>query len=207
MTQVVVHDWLPGTGKDGDFIVYQGILDGVVVYVGMGSEDRHLHLNSGVSHLYEANRAHFSGQDIVVEVIQSGLTKEKALQLEKSLIKEKQPGWNSTYTEVARIKRSMNRSLSKYSSIENKSTNLKILLLSLGKVDAEYSFILENKIFMSSVGFSLALWASNFKSAKTPHKFVDSIQKIRSGVYRVTFNKYFIDNMEVTLSCLRLSNG
>lgn len=219
MTKVTVYDQLPGTGKstrmidkinnsdkDRRFIVYEGSLDGVVVYVGMGSEDRHLHLNSGVSHLYDANKAHFKGKKILVQIVKAGLSKEAALQLERHLIEEKQPVWNSTYTEATRIKKLMTKVLSKYKEVENKSTNLHILILALGNIQQDCSFMLETKIFNSATGLNLAGWVANYRNAKGPHKFVEKVDKIKSGVYKLTLNKKFINKLDTYIQDLRLVN-
>jgi hypothetical protein len=54
--------------KDGSYEVYIGRIDGVIKYIGSGRKGRHKHLNSGVSNVYEANKAHFSGGKMVVDV-------------------------------------------------------------------------------------------------------------------------------------------
>lgn len=219
MTKVIVYDEPPGTGKstrmidkinnsdkNRRFIVYEGSLDGAVVYVGMGSEDRHLHLNSGVSHLYEANKAHFKGKNMLVEIVEAGLSKEAALQLERRLIEEKQPAWNSTYTEAIRIKRVMTKVLSKYKEVENKSTHLHLLLLALGNVQHDYSFILDTKMFNSVTGLNLAGWVANYRNAKGTHKFVEKVDKIKSGVYKLTLSSKFISQLDTHIQDLRLIN-
>ena len=61
-----------------DHIVYAAFdSKGNCLYVGEGKPDRYKHITSGVSHVYEANKWHFSGKHISVSVIYSGLTKEK----------------------------------------------------------------------------------------------------------------------------------
>lgn len=59
-----------------NYLVYAGYYQGDCVYVGEGVEGRELHLNSGVSHIYEANRLHFKGESVDVKVIYSSVTKD-----------------------------------------------------------------------------------------------------------------------------------
>lgn len=77
-------------------IVYVGYLDGTCVYVGEGKPNRYKHLNSGVSHVYEANAAHHRGKYIDTKVVHSGLTKQESLGVEGKLIIELKPLWNKT---------------------------------------------------------------------------------------------------------------
>lgn len=76
------------------YYVYVGRVEGAIVYVGKGLYDRDSHLNSGCSHVYEANRLHFSGGSIDVERVITGLTEEDALEFESLLISETLPQWN-----------------------------------------------------------------------------------------------------------------
>lgn len=78
----------------GNNIVYAGYYDDTCVYVGEGKPDRYLHLNSGVSHVYEANYYHHTGKYIEVRVLAKDLSKEEALALESNLILELRPLWN-----------------------------------------------------------------------------------------------------------------
>jgi hypothetical protein len=75
-------------------IVYAGWLDGTCVYVGEGKPKRYMHLNSGVSHVYEANAIHFKGREIVIKILHQGLSKEESLKLEADYIEEFIPAWN-----------------------------------------------------------------------------------------------------------------
>lgn len=192
--------------KVKEFYVYKGSIDGVVMYVGMGSLDRLEHLNSGVSHVYEANKAHFKGLSIDACKVQEGLTRTEALAFERQLIEAEQPQWNLTYTDVVKIKRSMQRTLIKYQDLENKSTNLNLLFLALGKVQSDYSFDLNAPDFTSCTGLSLAGWVANFRNAKNKHKFIDDVQKVKSGVYNLRLNKTFIDKLDTHIHDVRLVN-
>jgi hypothetical protein len=63
---------------------------GDVVYVGEGRKGRHLHVNSGVSHVYTLNKGHFAGVtwDVSVELCES---KKLASVLENKFIEEFDP--------------------------------------------------------------------------------------------------------------------
>ena len=52
--------------QDRDYYVYTGYSDGELVYIGRGSGNRKLHLNSGVSHVHKANKLHFLGKQIEI---------------------------------------------------------------------------------------------------------------------------------------------
>lgn len=75
-------------------IVYAGFDGEICVYVGEGQKDRCLHLNSGASHVYEANFHHFSGRTLDVRILETGLTKEQSLKLEQEYITKLDPCWN-----------------------------------------------------------------------------------------------------------------
>lgn len=75
-------------------IVYAGYYKDVCMYVGEGKPDRYLHLNSGVSHVYEANYYHHTGKVVEVEVLLEGLTKDEAKREEQLLINTLMPIWN-----------------------------------------------------------------------------------------------------------------
>ena len=80
------------------FCVYTGAVDGKVVYVGMGSLERPEHLNSGVSHLYQANRHHFNGGSVDITILKTFPCKNSALEYEKGVIAESEPSWNTAGT-------------------------------------------------------------------------------------------------------------
>ena len=84
------------------YYVYIGKLDNRVVYVGRGSGDRLWHLNSGCSHVYEANKNHFKGDmKVEVTIFRSDLSREDADILEKELILELKPEWNKTHNNYS----------------------------------------------------------------------------------------------------------
>lgn len=75
--------------------VYVGKVDGVIKYVGMGKGVRHAHLNSGTSSCYAANKHHFEGGKTDVEVITQFLDEKDARELERFIIGEVLPEWNT----------------------------------------------------------------------------------------------------------------
>lgn len=77
-----------------DYLVYMGISDGNVKYVGSGRRGRENHLVSGCSHLYEANFYIINGYDLRVKVFRGGLDKDTSLALEGYLIGHLRPCWN-----------------------------------------------------------------------------------------------------------------
>lgn len=68
--------------------------DGEVLYVGQGKTGRSAHCNSGVSHVYGLNRLFFMGHELIVEILETGLSKESALVIEKDVICDLQPKFN-----------------------------------------------------------------------------------------------------------------
>lgn len=78
-----------------DYIVYAAFdKEGNCLYVGEGKPERYKHITSGVSHVYEANKWHFGNRYISVEILHKGLTKKKAVELEKVEIANRKPAWN-----------------------------------------------------------------------------------------------------------------
>jgi len=74
--------------------VYLATLNNEVVYVGKGTKNRSLHLNSGKSSCYEANALHFSGGKVEITIVCSGVSNQKALEEEKGYIANLKPLWN-----------------------------------------------------------------------------------------------------------------
>lgn len=76
------------------YIVYVARYGDKVMYVGEGKRGREKHVTSGTSHLYEANRYHFRGMVVDVEVLEEVETKEEAVSLENKYIADLAPVWN-----------------------------------------------------------------------------------------------------------------
>lgn len=65
-----------------------------LLYVGSGKQGRHKHCLSGKSTSKYLNIAVFNNEDIIVEVVAKGLTKEDSLTLEQYLINDLNPKFN-----------------------------------------------------------------------------------------------------------------
>lgn len=75
--------------------IYIARIDDEIVYIGKGVGKRYEHVNSGISHNYFLNKAHFSGIVMDVEIYQRFDTDEEALAAESALIKLHNPKWNN----------------------------------------------------------------------------------------------------------------
>lgn len=114
-------------------VVYIGRVDGEIVYVGEGKFGRELHLNSGTSHLYEANKAHFKGKVIDIEIAAKDVTKLEAVSLEKGLITKYNPKWNTALTYKSELRLRIRRMLSKLDT--SGSSRLSILKAGVNSID------------------------------------------------------------------------
>lgn len=74
--------------------VYVCKLGDEVLYVGQGRCGRHKHCNSGASHVYELNKLHFSGIEVIVDVVYVDSRKDVVLEKERKMIYELQPKFN-----------------------------------------------------------------------------------------------------------------
>ena len=80
------------------YYVYIVVAGGSVVYIGKGTGLRFMHVNSGTSHLLEANRAFFSGTSLYVRKLKNFNTEVEALEYEMLMIRTLKPAWNGTGT-------------------------------------------------------------------------------------------------------------
>lgn len=85
--------------KDNHIVYAAHDVNGNCLYIGEGQPYRYKHITSGTSHIYEANRLHFAGVRIIVEVLHTGLTKKESERIESELIKEMKPLWNKGVRE------------------------------------------------------------------------------------------------------------
>jgi hypothetical protein len=87
---------------ENNHIVYAAFdVDGNCLYVGEGKPDRYKHITSGTSHVYEANRWHFSNKKVRVDILHEGLSKAEAVSLEKAEIERLKPVWNKSDCNAA----------------------------------------------------------------------------------------------------------
>lgn len=86
-----------------DYIIYEVKHNNKVVYIGSGKPHRMLHVKSGKSHVVELNRLFFTDyENVNVEIIREGLTKEESLELEKDYIQAYEPVYNTQHTKRSR---------------------------------------------------------------------------------------------------------
>lgn len=76
-----------------DYEVYIVKHEKIIVYVGEGKTNRHVHALSGTSHVYGLNKLHFQGANVTVEVIPKDSKKEAEAE-ESRLILLHQPRFN-----------------------------------------------------------------------------------------------------------------
>lgn len=82
-----------------DYIIYEVRYKGIPIYIGSGKPDRYLHVKSGKSHNPELNKLFFSDPDnLLVQIIRDGLTKQESLDSEKDFIQAIQPRLNIVHT-------------------------------------------------------------------------------------------------------------
>ena len=79
--------------------VYMCKVNGEIVYIGQGKVGRSRHCVSGISHVYELNRMHFSEMrnSVEVEIVKFFVSKDDALKLELDLIKKHLPRFNTLH--------------------------------------------------------------------------------------------------------------
>lgn len=83
--------------------VYECRVNDLLVYIGSGVEGRHKHCDSGLSHNYELNKAHFDKDCVVItKVIKKFDNKEDSLILEKELILVENPKFNKVFVNDTR---------------------------------------------------------------------------------------------------------
>lgn len=81
------------------YIIYEVLYKGVPIYIGSGLPDRYLHAKSGASHVPALNKLFFEdGDNLIVNIIRDGLTKEESLEYEKEYIQALQPSLNTVHT-------------------------------------------------------------------------------------------------------------
>ena len=80
--------------------IYEVVYNGIPIYIGSGKQDqRHKHVKSGISHNPKINELFFNDPDnIVVQVLRTGLTKEESLEYEKEYIQAIHPQYNIVHT-------------------------------------------------------------------------------------------------------------
>lgn len=81
------------------FVVYHCYLDDELVYIGSGKIGREEHCNSGCSHVYELNKAHFEGRNISTKIHKRFNNKKDSVDCEKEQIRTLSPRLNVVFVE------------------------------------------------------------------------------------------------------------
>lgn len=179
-------------------IVYIGRLNGEVVYVGEGKPGRHEHLNSGTSHVYEANKVHFSGEFIEVEIFKDNLTKQESLRIEKELIQKLQPTWNRTLTFKSEISRKITKLLSDKEHLMRSSNKLALLYACKDKISSDGTAAI-HRSEVDNVGGNFKKLQVIFNKKKKADKMFD-MEQIRIGHYLVKFNMDWLNQLEINMN-------
>lgn len=182
--------------EDKAFCVYSGSIGDEVVYVGMGSLDRPAHLNSGVSHLYEANRHHFNGGEVTIKILQKFPCKTSALDFEWKVIAEEEPTWNTAGT-ARNLIRNRIKKVTKSFVVKNTLSNL--LVMAGDKIEANYLMNFTSADFrrynnQDSVN-NITIYMKNWMKRKGVHPFITNFYKTSSKSYCIEFSKDYIDNI------------
>lgn len=111
--------------QDRDYYVYAGYSEGELVYIGRGSGNRKLHLNSGVSHVYEANKLHFLGKQVEIKIIKDKLDLNDSKQLEKFEIIKNTPKWNVVHSTNNTVITAMNQGAAIKKALYNMTLTVK----------------------------------------------------------------------------------
>lgn len=100
------------------YYIYYGRLNGEIVYIGKGKGDRFRHLNSGMSSCYFANKAHFEGEVVDVEIVERFENNDDALSRESELIRELNPLWNYQLSKVKPLGHNPNKRIRKATGVQ-----------------------------------------------------------------------------------------
>ena len=80
------------------YFCYSGV---ELLYIGHGKVGRHTHCNSGVSHVYELNKWHFTADtSMTTEIYQYFPTKQLAKECEEDLIRKCLPEFNTSVAKA-----------------------------------------------------------------------------------------------------------
>lgn len=185
-------------------IVYVARYNGKVMYVGEGRPERYKHITSGVSQCYEANKHHFEGKPLKVDIVERGLTKEQGRKRERELIDELMPEWNKPAFGLRGLNKAVIGAVWKdagYQLSRGHSSRLRIRSLvkfllykmdSEGKVEMKISTVLEGTGGDCDGKFIVKLPPGPHKQSGALDEYVTVAKGKRSGWYEFTLNpKWF----------------
>lgn len=187
-------------GENNNYIVYVGYLNDCAVYVGEGKPGREAHLNSGVSHVYEANQAHFSGAHISVNIVHKGLSKTQATEKEKELIISLQPIWNKTLTRRSELVRKFNSALVGVENLLHISNKLALIYACKDVVSGEGVALIKAKD-VNLIGGDMRKIYASYRNKKKPEKMYD-MKQLSKGLYEIHFKSEWLKHLDYNVSHL-----
>ena len=103
--------------------IYEVSYKGQVVYVESGLQGvRHLHAKSGASHIPALNKLYFEdGDNMIVNILRDGLTKEESLEYEKEYIQAIKPEMNTIHTGKPKVVSNGTKQKTRRKSFRSKS--------------------------------------------------------------------------------------
>ena len=103
--------------------IYKVSYKGQVVYVESGLQGvRHLHAKSGASHIPALNKLYFEdGDNMIVNILRDGLTKEESLEYEKEYIQAIKPEMNTVHTGKPKVVSNGTKQKTRRKSFRSKS--------------------------------------------------------------------------------------
>lgn len=144
---------------------------GNCLYVGEGKPDRYKHITSGVSHVYEANKWHFTNKVIVVKILHKGLSKPQALEKEKLEINNLHPAWNKCEYGTMQLLNMCNfvsREIKSYVKTNSRYKNKQNVYITLAK---DLCKLLDNK------GETTIIQGQSWNSIEIPTGFMSHLSK------------------------------
>ena len=173
-----------------DHIVYTAFdSKGNCLYVGEGKPERYKHVTSGVSHVYEANKWHFSGKPISVSVIYSGLTKRKALELEKLEISKLKPAWNKCEHGTVQLMQMCNfvsKTIRSFVKVNTRYAGKKDFYITLAKDICK---------LLNQEGETTILQGQKWNSVKIPNGFMSHLANGEDKYYPALKTIFFVERL------------
>ena len=183
------------------FEVYVGRLGDEVVYVGQGKVDRHKHLNSGVSHVYEANMAHFAGNVIGIEVLLLD-GKGMAVAKEAELIQELQPRWNKIGGGSSGMRSSIALALLSHTHDGSKqSDDWELLNYARHHLQANNTMYIR-PLYAPLDNDHLNRMSARFSRRTSPHKIYESFVKTQDEfgtLYTIKYQESFMAGLSIQI--------
>lgn len=177
-------------------VVYIGRIKDEIVYVGHGKYGRQDHLNSGVSHLYQANKAHFKGLVIDIELHSEGISKEEAVETERKLIQELNPLWNTALTPKSELRLSLRKHLSKFDT--SRSSRLSILKAGMDNVTDDGVMVFKFADVMELSNLFSGFY-KGFTDRKSPDPMFEYIERRVRPNYEVKLRDDWLKQLEINL--------